>query len=69
MVQLNEKSTAQEIISGSKDLVALSKVFTSIIGRIGKQDLAALEICTAVANGAMEAAQPYLIKVFTMDLV
>lgn len=40
----------------------MSKVFAGLTARIGKQDLEALETCTAVAEGAMDAAQPYLIK-------
>ena len=62
MVQITDKSSAQEIISNSKDLVSLSKVFAGLTARIAKQDLEALETCTAVAEGAMDAAQPYLIK-------
>lgn len=59
---LNDTSSAQDIIKESKDLNALSKVFDSLIARIKKQQVEALEIVVELAEKIMHSAQPYLIK-------
>jgi hypothetical protein len=64
---VTETSTAQEIIAASKDLAALSKVFTGLIARIAKQDKAALETVIELANQIMHSAQPFLVKVSKED--
>ena len=53
-----------QLTATNKDIVALGSVFSDLISRIkNQQDLEALQVCSDVAESAMDAAQPYLIKV------